>query len=61
MEKQIKFTAEECRELATTLMGRLLDIAEMQTQAASEKDTQRVADLQHIVDVHRSMLEKLTK
>lgn len=61
MEKQIRFTAEECYELTTTIMGRLLYIAEMQEKAASEKDAQRIADLQHIIDVHKAILEKLTR
>ena len=61
MEKQMLFTAEECRELTTTLMSRIDDIAEMQKWATSEKDVQRVIYLQHIVDIHRSMLKKLTQ
>lgn len=56
----ITLTAEECAELARTLMGRIdFDIKELQDEAAQEKNYKRIAYLQHIADVNKAVLNKI--
>lgn len=56
----INLTAEECAELARTLMGRIdFDIKELQDEAAQKKDYKRIAYLQHIADVNKAVLNKI--
>ena len=56
----ITLTAEECQELTRTLIGRLdLDIKNLQEIAAKQKNYKRVADLQNMYDINKSILDKI--
>lgn len=56
----ISLTAEECQELTRTLIGRLdLDIRNLQEIAAKQKNYKRVADLQNMYNINKSILDKI--
>ena len=56
----ISLTKEECTELQRTLISRLdLDIRSLQKDAANNHQYEKIANLQHIYDINKSILEKL--
>ena len=56
----ITLTADECKQLATTLMSRIeFDIKEMQDKAAKERNYKKVALLQNILEINKAILDKI--
>lgn len=56
----ISLTEEEYTELQRKLIGRLdLNIRSLQQDAANKHQYEKVANLQHMYDVNKSILEKL--